>query len=112
MFNICYVKQYFASFNTLIGWTFSGIYFRNISYFKFHIIFFLLCKKKHPKNISWSRKLNKYFLCFRFDIYFKINPVFPQGFKVINVKNLHSRNLKCQCKYCNANIFQLSKFCN
>ena len=52
MVNMCYVKQYSASFNQVIGWTFSGIYFRNIlSYFKFHMILFLLCKKKIPKKI-------------------------------------------------------------
>ena len=45
MFNMCYVKQYSASFNTVINWLdIFGIYFRNIlSYLKFHIIFLLLC---------------------------------------------------------------------
>ena len=58
------------------------------------------------KNISWSRKLNKSFSCFQFDIRFdftlistfvfdsNINLALPLVFKVINVKNLHSKNLK------------------
>ena len=36
-------------------------------------------------------KLNKSFLCFRFDIYFKINLGLPLRFKATNVKNLHSK---------------------
>ena len=39
-------------------------------------------------------KLSKSFLCFHFDIYFKINLALLLGFKVINLKNLHSKNLK------------------
>ena len=49
---------------------------------------------------------------FRFDIYFKSNIVLRLGFKVLNVKNLHSKNLKCKFKYCIVNIFQLIYFCN
>ena len=52
-------------------------------------------------------KLNKSVPCFLFEIYFKINLVLSLGFKVINVKNLHSKNLKRKFKYCNVNIFNL-----
>ena len=38
-------------------------------------------------------KLNKSFLCFRFDIYFKIYLVVPLGFKVVNVKNSYSKHV-------------------
>ena len=57
-------------------------------------------------------KLNKYFPCFCYDIYFKNNLGLPLDFKVINVKNLYSKNLKGKFKYCNVNIFQLLNFCN
>ena len=36
-------------------------------------------------------KLNKSFPFLRFNIYFKINLVLPLRFKIINVKNLHSK---------------------
>ena len=49
---------------------------------------------------------------FRFDIYFKNNIVLRLGFKVLNVKNLHSKNVKCNFKYCIVNIFQLIYICN
>ena len=55
-------------------------------------------------------ELNKSFPSFRFDIYFKIHLVQPLGFKVINVRNLHSKNLKGKFKYYNVNIFQLFNF--
>ena len=45
-------------------------------------------------------KLSKSFPGLRFDIYFKLNLVLPLGFKIINVKNLHLRNLKRRFKYC------------
>ena len=52
-------------------------------------------------------KLNKSFLCFRFDIYFKVYLVLWLVFKITNVENLHSKNLKRK-----SNIFQLINFCN
>ena len=52
-------------------------------------------------------KLNKSFLCFRFNIYFKINLVLPLGFKIANEENLHLENLKRKF-----NIFQLINFRN
>ena len=63
--------------------------------------------------LFWGRfflktKLNKSLQYFRFDIYFEINLALPYGFKVINVKNLHSKNLKRKF-----NVFQLIiNFCN
>ena len=39
-------------------------------------------------------KLYKSLLCFRLQIYLKINLVLPIGFKVVNVKNLHLKNFK------------------
>ena len=107
MFNMCYVTQCSASFDIVINWL-------DISWhlFQTYIIFkvscyFLFAMYYIQKNICWSRKLNIYF-----DLTFilKINLVLPLRFKVINVKNLHSKKLKC--KYCNANIFQLINFCN
>ena len=45
MFNMCYVKQYSASFK--IGWIFSGIYLGNILlYIKLCIIFLLYIVSK------------------------------------------------------------------
>ena len=46
-------------------------------------------------------------LSFCFKIYFKFNLVLPLGFKVVNRKNLHSKNLNRKF-----NIFQLINFCN
>ena len=85
MFDMCYVKQYSVSFNTVIDWL--DIFWH---LFQKYIIFFIIYIQE---NISWSRKLNKCFSCFRFDIS-KINLVLPLGFKVTNVKNLHSKKLK------------------
>ena len=39
MFGMCYVKQYSASFNEIIGWTFFA-FILEILCIKFHIIFF------------------------------------------------------------------------
>ena len=55
-------------------------------------------------SFLFETKAKQTFPSFHFDIYFKINPVLPLGFKVINVKNLHSKNLKRKFKYCNVNI--------
>ena len=59
-------------------------------------------------------KLNRSFPCFCFDIYHKIilKLVLPPGFKVINVKNLHSKNLKRKFRYCIVNVFHFFNFCN
>ena len=46
-------------------------------------------------------------LSFCFKICFKFNLVLPLGFKVVNRKNLHSKNLNRKF-----NIFQLINFCN
>ena len=51
--------------------------------------------------------VNKSFLCLHFNICFKIKLVLPLRFKVINVKNLHPKNLKGEFY-----IFQLINFCN
>ena len=59
-----------------------------------------------------KRKLNESFLCFRFDIDFKHNLVLPLEFKVVSMKNLHSKNLQRKFKQCIVNIFQLINFCN
>ena len=106
---MCYVTQYSASFNTVINWL--DIFWH---LFQTYIIFkvsyyFLFAMHYIQKKICWSRKLNIYF-----DLTFilKINLVSPLRFKVINVKNLHSKKLKCKSKYCNANVFQLINFCN
>ena len=56
----------------------------------------------------FETKAEKSFACFRFDICFEINLVLPLGFKVINVKVLHSRNLKRKFKYCNIFFYSLT----
>ena len=45
-----------------------------------------------------KRKLNESFLCFRCDIDFKHNLVLPLEFKVVSMKNLHSKNLQRKFK--------------
>ena len=50
-------------------------------------------------------KLNKSFPTFRFDSRFNIHLVLPRGFKITNVKNRHSENIKHKLNYCNVNIF-------
>ena len=92
---MCYVKQYFASFNTVINWL--DIFwhlFHILSYFKFHIIFFLLCITSKKKMLVHESQTN---LFHAFDLTFilKTNLVLPLGFRVMNIKNLHSKNLKC-----------------
>ena len=94
MFNICYVKQYFASFNTLINWLDIFWNLCHILYFKFYIIFFLLCIKSKKILVGHESETNL-FHAFHLTFILKINLVLPLAFKVINVKNLHSKNLKC-----------------
>ena len=73
----------------------------------FKQLFLIIVPPINARHHSALIKLNKSFSCFHFDIYFKINLVLPLGFKVINLKNLHSKNLKRKLKYCNVNIFHL-----
>ena len=74
MFNMCYVKlkQYSASFNTVINWLdmFWHLFQKYIIIFKISYCF-LFVMYYIQKSITWSRKLNKSFSCIPFDIYFK-----------------------------------------
>ena len=61
----------------LIGWTFCGIYLSNIlSYFKFHMIFFLLCITSKNTLVSHESEAN---LSHAFNLKFilKTNLVLP-----------------------------------
>ena len=72
MFNMCCVKQYSASFNTVINWfdILWHLFQKYIIIFKISY-YFLFAMYYIQKNINWSRKLIKSFSCFRFDIHFK-----------------------------------------
>ena len=88
MVNMCYVEQYSTSFNKVINWLdiFSGIYFRNIlSYFKFHIIFFLLCITSKKILVGYESQTNL-FHAFALTFLFKINLVLPLGLRLLMSK--------------------------
>ena len=79
--------------NNILLRTFSGIYVRNtLSCFKFHIIFLLLCITSKKISVGHESQTN---LFHAFDLTFILNIdlVLSLGFKVMNSKKLHSKNL-------------------
>ena len=95
MFCMCYVKHYSASFNEVIKWLdiFGHLFQKYIIIF-YISYYFLFAMYYIQKNITCSRNSNL-FHAFDLKFIFKISLVLPLGYKVINIKKLHSKKLKC-----------------